>query len=435
MLFWRSPFFIKTLSRNKTCLLLISLLIQIVLALLFGHMYDTRVFMATGYLVATGQNPYIAQDLSLAFNNVSFQGISSFGYLPPWALMLGGIYELVYSTTHSFLLYNLAIKIPIIIANICLAYLVAAILKKGALTQEIIDRVWVFMLFNPLLLYFATSWGQIDSILTLLTLLALVLVYEKKPNVSAVLLSLSLALKPTALPVLPVILMYLWRESPRQSIRYLFLVLLSILVLSLGPFLLFNWHLTPILSNWNFHFSVVGGISPANILETILGSYKLPGLWWVAGLLWIPAFGIGIYLLDINKRGFEDLLRKSLGLIMIFFLTRTWLSEPNIILILPIITILVSIGEFDWRTFVYLWTIPLIFTVFNGSLALLFFPVFPNLMDKILMWTAEYHTVSIIIKSVLTIAWQFVGWTTVAFCYLKRIPRQHNKYFDIILTT
>jgi len=69
-------------------ILLLSITIQIGLGLFFGHYYDMRIFMATGYLVGTGQNPYIPQNLTAVFNNSSFQGMTTVGYLPPWPLIL-----------------------------------------------------------------------------------------------------------------------------------------------------------------------------------------------------------------------------------------------------------------------------------------------------------------------------------------------------------
>ncbi len=57
-----------------------SVLLQLALGLLFGHAYDMPILMATGYLVATGQNPYLAQDLSGLFHNSAFRGLTSVGY-------------------------------------------------------------------------------------------------------------------------------------------------------------------------------------------------------------------------------------------------------------------------------------------------------------------------------------------------------------------
>ena len=126
------------------------------------------------------------------FHNPAFNGLTSIGYPPPWPLVLGLLYLLTYATTHNFLLYNLAIKIPIIIANICLAYLVRDILLKQGANPDISRKAWLFLLFNPFLLYFTTAWGQFDSLVALLTLAALVLLHKQRLITSAILLALAI---------------------------------------------------------------------------------------------------------------------------------------------------------------------------------------------------------------------------------------------------
>src|SRR5512143_3871702 len=101
-------------ARNRL-LLALSIMVQILLGLYFGHVYDMRIFMATGYLVGTGQNPYIPQDLSAVFHNPTFQAITTVGYPPPWPLVLGGIYRVVYSIAPNLLVYNGVIKLPLIV--------------------------------------------------------------------------------------------------------------------------------------------------------------------------------------------------------------------------------------------------------------------------------------------------------------------------------
>ena len=401
-------------------LLLLSIFFQLFLGLFFGHLYDMRIFMATGYLVATGQNPYIALDLSTLFNNPAFQGITSIGYPPPWALLLGFIYRVVYATTHNFLLYNLAIKVPIIAANICLAYLVARILNKIGIESASSHKAWIFILFNPILFYFASAWGQIDSLVALFSLLALTFLNDGKLIGSAILLSLAISFKPIAFPILPVALIFLWVRSHRQAISYFGMSLLCLFLFSVAPFYIFGWDPSPILLNWNAHFIIVGGMSLLTFFELLFDSYKLPGWWWLLGMLWIPALGIGIYLLKSGIHGYIDLLKKSLGLILIFFLTRAWLSEPNIILILPLVLILCSAGELDPRILTAILVVPLIFTLFNGSLPQLLFPSLPILMNKILMLPSGYRTLGLIARSIMAIPWQIVGWKTVVACYKGR---------------
>ncbi len=143
----------KPSSFQDRSLLALSVILQLTLAFWFGHAYDMRIFMATGYLVATGQNPYVGQDLSAVFSNASFQGMSSIGYPPPVALVLGLIYRIVYSVIPNLYAYHLAIKLPVIAANVCLAYLTANILGEMGKDDRTVRNAWIFMLFNPSLLY------------------------------------------------------------------------------------------------------------------------------------------------------------------------------------------------------------------------------------------------------------------------------------------
>ena len=194
-------------------ILIISVCLQLIIAVSFGHDYDMRIFMATGYLVATGENPYNPQDLTSVFNDSGFQGMTSVGYLPPWPLVLGFIYLIVYQLIPNFFLYNLAIKIPIIAANIGLAFLVIKILERLDAGRKAIRGAWIFMLLNPFVLYFSTSWGQINSIVALLSLYSLLLLYTGKSNGAAITLALAISIKPTALPFFIVTFIYLARKS------------------------------------------------------------------------------------------------------------------------------------------------------------------------------------------------------------------------------
>jgi Gpi18-like mannosyltransferase len=400
-------------------LLLASIGVQLVLGLFFGHAYDIKIFIATGYIVATGQDPYILPDLRAVFHNPAFNGLSSIGYPPPWPLVLGLIYLLTYATTHNFLLYNLAIKIPVILANICLAYLVRDILKEQGAASNISRKAWLFMLFNPFLLYFTTAWGQFDSLVALLTLVALVLLDKQRLTSSAILLALAIALKPTPVPVVLAAAVYLWEAPWSRLLRYMIAFTISLLAFCVLPFIFFSWDATPILHGWNNQFTVSGGMALTTLYELIAGKYVLPGEWWLLGVLWLPAILIGAYFLRRGNLGFIVLLKNSLALILIFFLTRTWLSEQNLALILPIVLILVCLKELPRLTFYAVWILPLIFTIFNTSPAQLLFPVLPDLMAKLLQWADIYRVPRLWARMLVVIPWQLAGWWMVASAYRK----------------
>ena len=81
---------------------------------LLGHSWDTKIFMATGYLVGTGHTPYLARgDLSAVFHHAGFSVISAIGYPPPWPLVLGVLYRGVYAVAPNLIVYNVAIKLPL----------------------------------------------------------------------------------------------------------------------------------------------------------------------------------------------------------------------------------------------------------------------------------------------------------------------------------
>jgi hypothetical protein len=123
--------------------------------------------------------------------------------------------------------------------------------------------------------------------------------------------------------------------------------------------------------------------------------------------------------------GLRDLLRKSAALILVVFLTRTWLSEPNIILLLPFLVILVSLGELNPLALTAIWLVPLFFTVFNTSPPQLLFPSVPEAMKKTLRWSDEFRNLRLLLRSALVIPWQIAGWWIVVTCLRKKqLPLQ-----------
>ena len=398
-------------------ILFASIAVQAVLGYFFGHLYDMRIFMATGFLVGSGQNPYIPQDLSAIFHNPYLQGMTTVGYPPPWPLLLGLIYRLSYSIIPNFLAYNLAIKIPIIAANIGLAYLVESLILKLGGDTLAARKARIFMLFNPFLLYSSAAWGQFDSIVALISLYSLVLLESGKVKRSAILLALAISFKPIALPLIPIAFIYLYRKSIWQNVFYYSVLFVSIFVFSVVPFFIMKWDPSPILQNWNAHFIVGGGMSFMTFFEFFKNSYQLTGNWRLAGVLWIPALCLATYTLRSGKGSLRNLIINSSILIMVFFLTRAWLSEPNIILILPFILILTSTGNLNRVTLAAIWILPLVFSILNTSTAQLFFPSMPELMDGMLKWMEGYRPIRLAAKMIIVIPWQLLGWWIVFHCY------------------
>jgi Gpi18-like mannosyltransferase len=417
----------KRASTPDGLLLGISIILQLVLALFFGHAYDMRIFMATGYLVGTGQNPYIAQNLASVFQNNTFQGITSFGYPPPYALVLGLIYLVTYHHIHSLLLYNLAVKLPIIAANLGLAYLLVHVMDGMGVQRRNSRRAWLFFLFNPFLLISSSAWGQFDSVVSFFSLLSLFLLNKGKTYAPAVLLALAISFKPVALPLIPVIFVYLLGTTCRRTLQYSIIFIVSLVLFCAAPFVLFQWDPSVIFQHWNAHFSVGGGLSFMTFLEALNHSYQLPGSWWIMGWCWVPALCIAAFALKPGINGFKDLLKKSLALILVFFLCRAWLSEPNVILVLPFVLILTCVHELNRLALAAVWILPFAFGLFNTSIAQLFFPSLPAVMDGLLKLAGKYNPLRFALRTVVVIGWLTAGWWIVYKCYKKnKVPHSEK---------
>jgi hypothetical protein len=273
------------------------------------------------------------------------------------------------------------------------------------------------MLFNPLLLIFTSAWGQFDSIVALLALEALVLLTDGKLTASAALLALATSFKPTPLPLLPLILITLAGESFKQAVHYAAVLGAGLLVFCVVPFVALGWDPTIILQHWNAHFTVGGGMSFMTFYELLRDSYDLPGNWWLLGMAWLPALGAALLAFKGGRRGLVPLLSQSLGLVLVFYLTRSWLSEPNLALLLPWVVILAGVGELGPVAPAAIVVLSLIFSVFNSSIPQLLFPGFPDIMARLLKTADEYRTVRLVARVVAVILWQIAGWWMVSTCY------------------
>ena len=404
-------------------LLALSIAVQLCLAVLFGHSYDTRVFMGAGYLVGTGQNPYVPQDLAAVFQHVGFNAMTTIGYPPPWPLVTGLVYRATYALVPNLLVYDLALKIPVVAASIGLAYLVAAVLQNLGAQAAACRRAWVFLLFNPLVLYVGAAWGQIDAIATLFAVAALVLVWAGRWASAALLLALAVCVKPTPLPIVLVVLVWLLGRSPLQALRYAAVFVGGVVLFYVVPFPLFGWNAQLFQRFGNTHFHMFGALSYMTVVRLVREPIVLPEHWWLVGLLWVPALAIGVLLLR-RAAGLGDLVRNSAALVLIFFLARTFLAEPDIVLVLPLVLILTSLGGLDRRALLALWVIPLVFTVFNASPLQLLWLVFPGAMQASLTAVADYHGLLLTTRAALVVAWQIAGWWTVVSCLRSGPVRQ-----------
>ena len=424
--------------------LALSVGLQLLLGLLFGHANDTRVFMATGYLVAHGRDPYLALNLSRVFHHPGFSVIKSIGYPPPWPLLTGLIYAVVHAAGGSLLLYDLALKLPVIAAEVGLAYLAAAILRGRGAEPQVCRRAWVFLLLNPFLLYVGAAWGEIDAIVALLALTALWLLWRAAPDGaaapfgrgrsqgsarllrrwgpegSALLLALAVCFKPTALPLLAAAVLWLAGASLPRAVRYAAVCLAGVALFYVAPFVVFGWSRAPFTQGLNAHLVLKGSLSFMTVVRLVREPWLMQGHWWLLGLLWLPALVLAVLLAGRGDGSLEGLLAKGTALTLVVFLTRSWLAEPDIVLVVPLALVLTSLGVLERRALTALWVVPLLFTVFNASPLQLLWVAWPNASTRLLDEAGRYASLTLDVRALLVVLWQVTGWWIVVACLRGR---------------
>jgi Glycosyltransferase family 87 len=390
---------------------LLSVLVQIPLAIFLGHYYDQRSFLDTGYLVYNGLNPYQLHNITV-FSNPDLIGTNPIiGYPPIWSLLAGAIYGLTYNIVPSIFLYNFALKIPIIVANVCLAYLTRAVIRQQRAPEKTARAAWLFLLFNPLILLTTTAWGEFDTLIALLCVASLYFLSKGMVVKSGSMIALSIVLKPISFPLLGLPLMYPPCRNRKKILFYLGILFLMVALFWLLPFNAFGWMAPESSGQVTSYFRMAGGMTPFNFVEIIQNTVTLPSALFFLGYLWIPALLIGYIIVFRNPpKSFNELAEKAVALLLIFMLTRTWLSEPNIVLVIALALIAFSFKKKGFGDFHFLWGVPLIFMIVNTSLFQLFFLVYPPIIPVLAQWDLTIRTARLILRFLVGIVFQIFAW-------------------------
>ncbi|MCZ2846276.1 MAG: glycosyltransferase 87 family protein, partial [Candidatus Bathyarchaeota archaeon] len=206
-------------SKKRYVLSIASFTLQSIIGLFMGHHFDMQIFYVAGNAVSNGFAPYGIFYPSLIFNSPNFfERISGIGYPPPWGFFLGLVYMFVYEPTKNIYAYNLAIKIPSILSNIALAFIVERIAIQEGLRKTTTSRIFLFFLFNPLTIYISAIWGQFDSLVILTCILGLILLTNEKIILSSLLFAVSVSLKIIPFVLLPAMLLFIKRNYGLKQI-------------------------------------------------------------------------------------------------------------------------------------------------------------------------------------------------------------------------
>lgn len=240
--------------------------------------------------------------------------------------LLGAIREL-FSISDQY--FYFVLKLPSIISDLGLSYLVYLILRK-AVSKKMALYGLTFCLFNPVLIFNASIWGAFDAFMTLFLFLSVYYLAQRKLILSSIFFGISILVKPQAIAIGPVFLFWLIYTFSQKTIVNNFLKLslpgiLTVFVLSL-PFFpsdplfgflnLFIQMAQDYKGNSMFAYNLWGVFGFWIDDSTLLGplSYRT----W--GIILMAVFWIYFFVLFYKKRISDVYTLATLGFLAFFFL-------------------------------------------------------------------------------------------------------------------
>ena len=105
----------------------------------------------------------------------------------------------------------------------------------------------------------------------------------------------------------------------------------------------------------------------------------------------------------------NDLVTMSIGMVLVFFLTRSWLSEPNVNLLFPLMLIAVGLGRVEKRVLHLFWVIPLVFMILYWSFPQLFFLIYPSILDSLAQIDLHFGTARLVARFAVAVFLALIG--------------------------
>ena len=183
--------------------------------------------------------------------------------------------------------YDMFLKLPSLIADCVIAYLIYKITGKK-LTKNWTLFVVAIWLFNPMVLLDSACWGQVDSILALAILFAAYFIEKGKYEFSAIAVAFAITLKPQGIFFVPILGYALLRqliyekETPiaKRLLRFAYSIV-AFFITAVLVVLPFGIKMEGNLFSWIFgvYTNTAGGYSYATV-----NSFNFP---YLLGLNWV----------------------------------------------------------------------------------------------------------------------------------------------------
>jgi hypothetical protein len=418
----------------------VGLALRFALAPFLGHPYDLRVFMAAGWAVGHGQTPYGEYFLQSILSNISHPHLSGFfygiGYPPVWGLILGLMYQLSnIISPNSIYVYAFTLKIPIIIFDVATAFLLRKLLTLK-LNVQVASKVFQFYLLCPFMLLVGVVWGMFDVAVFFFSIFSAYLLLTRA-SLSAASLAIACVLKPYAIILVPLYSIFIYKTSRSFSKAFFFFVGVSsmVAVVTFIPMFWFNWPIS------NLYYALSSQMAPADVYysgqDFTYGAASPFNLFNVVRLInvefvpasilnyaWIAACMILYVYVALQKLSvdFKSIVYYSFLTSLVFFTTRSWVSEQNLLFLLSFFTLVLVFNEAreGWKHIHALWILLSVFVLIHVPASSFMWMVYPETLNAASAFcNGPLGYLRWVSMSILTFSWLILLWHNVSRRQIK----------------
>jgi Gpi18-like mannosyltransferase len=322
--------------------------------------WDMNTWLSVGSAIFSGKNPYALSSNALV-------------YPPFWGLFCAISY-LPYSLTSNLSVFYLAIKLPIIVADILISIIIRKFVQTKTQDPTKAQKAMIFYLFNPVTIIFSSMWGMFDAIPALFTLLSVLYLSKGEYSKSGIALGVGIGFKgffPALL--LPFFIYYVWRRD-QKTIKSLAYVAYSVFVpiLISIPFLVTSpnsytasllYQVGKIPQNLTYWFSLRLFSATIGVPSDIMVSLGSFAFLFSFPLLYIFVVQrSGQWAREMKPDNASFLIKASLLVLFAFFITSSTVSEQYLIWAIPLLILYLS--NFDKSLKPYFYSLSIIDAVF-----------------------------------------------------------------------
>ena len=294
------------------------------------------------------------------------------------------------------LLFDLLVKIPLIISDTLVALVIYRLVIKAFSDHNTAIFASMLWFLNPFVIWVSSGWGMFDTFPALFTLLAVYFAIQNKYWQSGLGLVVAFAMKYYAIVLVPILLIFIWKKGHAKALSR---TLVAMIATGVG---LFGFTLSEISTN---------------MTPLITRSYPTIGLTysglsiWTAFTFFINNFNPVLFSVSILvilfiilyirnwMRGATDVLflvvsfTIAISFLLLFYSN---VAENYFVWVLPLISILTAVRIVNKKQYWAITAIPFLSSITNALLPFYMLPVSP--------WLGDYLVKSLEIASPYRIA-------------------------------